>query len=70
MAERLTPEEIRAWAEKSRAASGVPPKIEDEATLVRLARLAFADAEDAGERGMTTRSGSTSRPSRTRRGRQ
>jgi hypothetical protein len=51
MAERLTPEEIRAWAEKSRAASGVPPKIEDEATLVRLARLAFADAEDAGERG-------------------
>jgi hypothetical protein len=39
MAERLTPEEIRAWGEKSRAASGVPPTIEDEATLVRLARL-------------------------------
>ena len=51
MAERLTPEEIRAWAEKSRAASGVPPTIEDEVVLAKIITLAFADAEDAGGAG-------------------
>jgi hypothetical protein len=35
----MTPEEMAAWGERSRAASGVPETIEDEATLVRLARL-------------------------------
>ena len=51
MAERLTPEEILAWAEKSRAASGVPPTIEDEVVLAKIITLAFADAEDAGGAG-------------------
>jgi hypothetical protein len=42
----MTPEAMRQWAAASRAASGVPPKIEDPAVLARLITLAFAGTEE------------------------
>jgi hypothetical protein len=42
----MTPEAMRQWAAASRAASGVPPKIEDPAVLARLVVLAFAGTEE------------------------
>jgi hypothetical protein len=41
----MTPEVLAAWGRASRAASGVPEKIEDPAVLARLVTLAFAGAE-------------------------
>ena len=35
----MTPEVFDRWYEASRTGSGVPPTVEDEATLTKLARL-------------------------------
>lgn len=40
----MTPAEIRAWAERSRASQGLPPKIEDPAVLAKVVTLAFSGA--------------------------
>jgi hypothetical protein len=50
MSAELTPEEIRAWGKASRAASGVPEKIEDPAVLTRLVTLALAGTDDDDRR--------------------
>jgi hypothetical protein len=46
----VTPDEIAAWAERSRAACGLPPTIEDPAVLARVITLAFGPgaAEEEG----------------------
>jgi hypothetical protein len=45
----VTPAEIRAWTERSRAAQGLPAKIEDPAVLGKVVTLAFAGQEEQGE---------------------
>jgi hypothetical protein len=48
----MTEEEVAAWGERSRAACGLPPTIEDEATLARIVTLAFGPpGEDEGGGG-------------------
>ena len=44
----MTPAEVAAWVERSRAAQGLPPTIEDPAVIARLATLAFAGEEGGG----------------------
>jgi hypothetical protein len=48
MSAELTPEQIAAWGKASRAASGVPPKIQDPAAIARLITLAFAGTDHDG----------------------
>jgi hypothetical protein len=43
--------EIAAWTVQTRAACGLGPTIEDEATLARIVTLAFADDQGQGEGG-------------------
>lgn len=45
----LTDAEVAAWADRSRAASGLGPTVEDPVVLTRIATLAFAglDAQNA-----------------------
>jgi hypothetical protein len=43
-----TPEQIAVWGRASRAASGVPAKIEDRSVLARLITLAFAGTDRDG----------------------
>jgi hypothetical protein len=50
----VTPAEIRAWTERSRAAQGLPAKIEDPAVLGKVVTLAFAGQEEQGEADDTT----------------
>jgi hypothetical protein len=45
----VTPAEIQAWTERSRAAQGLEPKITDPAVLGKVATLAFAGEEAQGE---------------------
>jgi hypothetical protein len=64
MSGELTPEQIAAWGKKSRAASGVPAKIEDRSVLARLVTLAFAGTDHPdGERPVSR----TVKPARARR---
>jgi hypothetical protein len=52
----MSPEELAAWGDRSRAASGVPPTIEDPVVLVQLARLMRgADEHDDGGSRSTVR---------------
>jgi len=51
MSAELSPEQIAAWGKASRAASGVPPKIEDPAVLARLMVLAFTGTEHTDGHG-------------------
>jgi hypothetical protein len=53
----MSPEERDAWGKASRAASGVPDKVEDPAVLARLVTLAFAgtDHNNDGGPGMSAR---------------
>jgi hypothetical protein len=44
----VTPAEVREWTERSRAASGLPLKIQDPTVLARLVTLAFAGEEEQG----------------------
>jgi hypothetical protein len=44
----LDEDEIAAWTVQTRAACGLGPTIEDEATLSRIATLAFADPPTEG----------------------
>jgi hypothetical protein len=44
----LDEDEIAAWTVATRAACGLGPTIEDEATLSRIATLAFADPPTEG----------------------
>jgi hypothetical protein len=48
MSAELSPGQIKAWGKASRAASGVPPKIEDPAALARLVTLAFGGGDRDG----------------------
>jgi hypothetical protein len=64
----VTPEELAAWGERSRAASGVPPTIEDPAVLVQLARLLRGVDEHADD-GSTTAKTPTARPRAAKKGR-
>jgi hypothetical protein len=47
----MTAEVFDRWYEASRAASGVPAKIEDPAVLARVATLAFAGADQGDGAG-------------------
>jgi len=47
----MSPEAMRQWAAASRAASNVPPKIEDPAVLARLVVLAFTGIEEHRDGG-------------------
>jgi hypothetical protein len=42
----VTREEIHQWEARSRAAQGLPPKITDEAVVLRIITLAFAGLPD------------------------
>lgn len=44
----MTPAEISAWAERSRARQGLGPKITDASILARLVVLAFAGEGEGG----------------------
>ena len=44
----MTPQERAAWGKRSRAASGVPAKIEDPAVLGRLVVLSEVEHDDGG----------------------
>jgi hypothetical protein len=64
----MTAKELAAWGARSRAASGVPPTIEDEATLVQLARLMRGADEHTDGGGPTgSRRRRVKEPSTTRR---
>lgn len=67
--DQLTPEQIAAWGAKSRAAAGVPERIEDPAVLARLVTLALggADERDGGGPPSTRRRSSRKQPAATRR---
>lgn len=41
-AERLTPEQMKAWVAKSRAAQGLGPTVTDPVALDKVARLLLA----------------------------
>jgi len=45
----MTEAEIREWAQRSRAAQGLPPTIADPAVLGKVVTLAFAGEEAQGE---------------------
>ena len=45
----MTPAEIREWTERSRAAQGLPPRIEDPGVLTRLVTLAFSGQREQGK---------------------
>jgi hypothetical protein len=49
----MTPDEdeIAAWTVQTRAACGLPPTIEDEATLARIVTLAFGPAAENADGG-------------------
>jgi hypothetical protein len=44
----MSPEEVAAWGKRSRAASGVPEQIEDEAVIARLVVLSDVGHDDGG----------------------
>jgi hypothetical protein len=44
----VTPAEIAAWVERSRARQGLGPKITDPAVIARLITLAFAGEGKGG----------------------
>jgi hypothetical protein len=47
----MTPAEVAAWVERSRAAQGFPPRITDPTVIARLVTLALAGTEDEGGGG-------------------
>jgi hypothetical protein len=61
MSAEPTPEQIARWGKASRAASGVPPKIQDRSVLARLVTLAFAGTDHPdGDGGSPVRSAAAS----------
>jgi hypothetical protein len=45
----VTPAEIQAWTERSRASQGLPPKVTDPAILGKVITLAFVGDDAKGE---------------------
>jgi hypothetical protein len=51
----MSPEELAAWGERSRAASGVPPTIEDPAVIARLVVLSDVEQASGGPGALARR---------------
>jgi|RhiMetdeSRZDD1v2_1073273.scaffolds.fasta_scaffold166573_5 hypothetical protein len=44
----MTPAEVAAWVERSRAAQGLPARLEDKAILSKIVTLALAGEGEGG----------------------